>query len=556
MTKEKPLAWRWFALFAVLFALQVAPRFGSDSLVNDEATEVVGGYAYWVRGETDPVLNHGPFAMALKALPLLPLRLDTRSLSVPDQEGRTYAFVFRDNLPSLGVLTVLPRAMTLAASLVVGLVLFLLSRRPRVRGLATLALWAFEPTLLAHSGVAMGDAWAALFLLLAVTAFRGALARGGWAAFAGAGVVAGMAAAAKWSNLALLPVALLLGVPFLRQRGGRATVAALSALTAGFLVWFGLLYLPGTFVLSGRPDPWTLALRALHQAWEFSRGGYPAFFMGRVDADPRLLYFPTAFLLKSTLPFLLFLALGAFLAATRRAAPEPPEWMVPAAVFLSLLPMQNLGVRYLLPAHPFLLLLAGRGAAWALSDRGKAWRTVAVLLLSWHAAGVAAWFPHHLGYFNDLVPRERRAHLLADSNLDWGQDHKRLARVARERGWRRVKLAYFGGVDPHFYGLDWRPWARADLERPRPGTVYAVNVSFLQMAPAFFPATLPIARGWLCQEPPTGRVADAWYYFEVPGDPAPEDPDAERLPSAPFLRYSWGPDGSMRPPVRDPGGAP
>jgi len=94
--------------------------------------------------------------------------------------------------------------------------------------------------------------------------------------------------------------------------------------------------------------------------------------------------------------------------------------------------------------------------------------------------------------------------------------------------------------------LEWEPWSEGDLAGPRPGTVYVVNVSFLQMAPAFFPETLSIARGWVCREKLTGRVGDSWYYFEIPGSPAPEVP-SPLLPSAPYFRYFWGPDGERRP---------
>ena len=41
-----------------------------------------------------------------------------------------------------------------------------------------------------------------------------------------------------------------------------------------------------------------------------------------------------------------------------------------------------------------------------------------------------------------------------DSNLDWGQDLKRLAAWMRENGVPRLKLSYFGSAVPAYYGID------------------------------------------------------------------------------------------------------
>jgi hypothetical protein len=118
--------------------------------------------------------------------------------------------------------------------------------------------------------------------------------------------------------------------------------------------------------------------------------------------------------------------------------------------------------------------------------------------------------------------------------LDIGQDLKRLGEIAKKRGWGTVKLAYFGSDDPSAYGLSWEPWREGDLKGSQPGQVYAVNISFFQLAPAFSPETMPIVTGWLSQTPPTGKINDTWYYFEIPGKPQAEQ--GSLIVSAPFLQ--------------------
>ncbi len=251
-----------------------------------------------------------------------------------------------------------------------------------------------------------------------------------------------------------------------------------------------------------------------------------------------------AFLLKSPLPFLALLATGLVLAALRKIRFPAWQWVPGLLFFAAIVPVQDLGVRYLLPAYPFFILMAAQAAGWLWerAGQGAAWKLLLAGLALFQAASVGLNFPHSISYFNELVPSERKFSWLGDSNLDIGQDLGRLAQTARQRGWKKVKLAYFGGVDPTAYGLDWEPWREGDLTGPRAGSVYAVNVSFFQLAPVFYPPTLPIATGWLSGARPSGRINDTWYYFEIPGKPKPDQ--GAFLDSAPFLQnrgYAPGP---------------
>jgi hypothetical protein len=200
-----------------------------------------------------------------------------------------------------------------------------------------------------------------------------------------------------------------------------------------------------------------------------------------------------------------------------------------------------MGIRLMLPALPFLFLIAGRGAAWMWEGTGKAarktYRWILTALALSLVLSLAFHFPNYLSYANEILPDENKSLFLADADLDWGQDHLRLCQLAKEKGWNHIKLALFAGVDPHFYGLDWSPWSEKDLREPQPGWVYLIDTSFFQLGPAFFPGTLPIARGWAWQKEPTGKLGDTWRYFEMPGDP-PKD-DSPPLHSAPAFRYYW-----------------
>jgi len=85
---------------------------------------------------------------------------------------------------------------------------------------------------------------------------------------------------------------------------------------------------------------------------------------------------------------------------------------------------------------------------------------VAALGLIGQAASVAAIHPHELSYFNVLAGGKiggRR--VLADSNLDWGQGLRSLARIQAD--FQPLTLFYFGDTDPD-------PQDREELMRDPP----------------------------------------------------------------------------------------
>ena len=76
--------------------------------------------------------------------------------------------------------------------------------------------------------------------------------------------------------------------------------------------------------------------------------------------------------------------------------------------------------------------------------------------LAGQALAVAAVHPFELTYFNVLAggPLGGR-HILSDSNLDWGQGLKGLARLqCAEPEFRNLTLYYFGDTDPACYGVE------------------------------------------------------------------------------------------------------
>jgi hypothetical protein len=116
----------------------------------------------------------------------------------------------------------------------------------------------------------------------------------------------------------------------------------------------------------------------------------------------------------------------------------------------------NLGLRHILPLYPFLFLVIGVAASRAWMCGGKRARVVIALLATGLVVESTSSFPNYLSFFNTPSGGARGGiRLLGDSNLDWGQDLKRLADWRQKNPDCRLYLCYFGMADPAYYGIDY-----------------------------------------------------------------------------------------------------
>jgi hypothetical protein len=186
-------------------------------------------------------------------------------------------------------------------------------------------------------------------------------------------------------------------------------------------------------------------------------GPRPAYLLGKVADQGWYEYFPIACLVKTPVPTLLLALAGLAACATRRVATRAPALAAGLLVFAltyalaAVMSRFNVGVRHILPLYPLIWVLGGAPAAWCVSRLG---RGAVAALLAWLGAAMLWTHPHYLSYFNELAGGPRHGHAwLADSNIDWGQDLKRLAAFARDHPDERILLSYFGSADPRRYGF-------------------------------------------------------------------------------------------------------
>jgi hypothetical protein len=102
------------------------------------------------------------------------------------------------------------------------------------------------------------------------------------------------------------------------------------------------------------------------------------------------------------------------------------------AVYFNFFYNAQIGIRYYLVIFPFLYVLAGGLiAGWERFSKRR--KILSLGMVAWLVVSVLAYYPYYLTYFNELVPDKTLTYrYLADSNLDWGQSKTELERYFRD----------------------------------------------------------------------------------------------------------------------------
>lgn len=400
--------------------------------------------------------------------------------------------------------------------------------------LLVLLFAALSPNLLAHATLINTDFALATTFLCAVFAFRRLLLQPSYGALLLAGLALGLALLSKLSALILLPILLVITIWFWRFAPAQYQAGLARLFGTGRALGHGAAYL-GVIVLAlfvlwagygFRYEPYALTVRS--QLWDLDTG-HAAYLMGQFSDQGWWYYFPVAILIKTPLPTLVLATLGLWI-STRRSRLELIFLLWPPLLLFALfvLGSKNIGLRHLLGIYPFLFLIVGAALPSRLRSR-QAYLVAAMCL--WYAVGAVRIHPHHLAYFNEAIGGpENGHHYLADSNLDWGQDLKGLKAYMDERGIERIKLSYFGSVDPRLYDLDyeWLPSFLLPNPEARPADVpttgliaiSATNLVGIYMHIYGYGQDL---YAWLEAHQPVARIGYSIFVYEIAETPLVDD---------------------------------
>jgi Dolichyl-phosphate-mannose-protein mannosyltransferase len=499
---------------ALLFSL---PR---KSLTNDEFYNIPAGL-YNLSAHDFGINNvHPPPVRMIAAAPLLPLHLNLppRQPSANAISGghETFTAFWFANLARLDQIAFWSRVPMVTLTLLLGVVIFIFARGMFGARAAVLAVFLFslEPTILAHGRIVQTDVPAALaYLFFCLMLFRFAKESTMRNALI-VGLACGLALVTKSSLLVTVPMfAAIASLAVWRapQRSqvrsrlllsiGLALVALILAINASYFFqraplesndvrWLAAEF-PSRFNLimaairglSAILPPYFLFVFAVVSG--INHEGWPASLLGMYSQTGWWYYFPVAFALKTTIPFLLISvsALGWSIYGVLAEKRIEFFWLLlPLALYAALTMSSNIniGIRHFLPVFPFLFILSG-----AFLDRllkvsyRKSAIALVVLSLCLMSFEAVRTYPDYLSYMNQLAWSHPHWYYLSDSNVEWGDDASGLAQYLHARGETRVRAAVLGGwITLARYGIEYVDAATQNPNSSRPRYT-AIGASFL-----------------------------------------------------------------------------
>jgi len=382
-------------------------------------------------------------------------------------------------------------------------------------GLMVLILYVFSPEFLANGGLVTTDVGATATIFISFYFFLKFLRAPSKKNIILAGLFLGIALLTKFSAVILIPFfAIILGVRIcffenknklkgaFRYCGFFVLAMLIAAILVGAIYQFHLWNFPiekqinytkaslnsflmkpigshkilsnFSFWLAGSPilRPYGYYLLGLDMAsiktfWGFGSFGVPIYFLGKISTSGWWYYFPIVYLIKIPLAFhiLSLLALWRLFKTIKTAGFKNLKNLIKEnftefsmIMFLvmyfsvALTTNINLGLRHLLPIFPFLYILVCKATQKWLSFPPNPKTIIVIVLFVWYIFASVSVRPFYLTYFNELAGGPSAgSRYVVDSNLDWGQDLKRLKKWVDENNIEKIKIDYFGGGNVEYY---------------------------------------------------------------------------------------------------------
>ncbi|MDI6591726.1 MAG: glycosyltransferase family 39 protein [Patescibacteria group bacterium] len=412
--------------------------------------------------------------------------------------------------------------------------------------LFSLFLFSFSPTFISHGRLVTTDVGAAAGIFIATYYFVKALQNpnkppqpkiwcGGKKNIILAGISFGLAELCKFSVILLIPFFVILSLiwwlikseKFFQTLKILAFVFIIGFILIGIVYQYHIWNYPTNrqardteFLLGSTPFPiireilvWASTkpiLRAyahyglgLSLAVQRASAGHTTYFLGEVSAAGWKNYFPIVYLIKEPLTLHILTIIALLYTAWLIKKPfwqntfqrtkiwiknHFPEFAMLTFIGIywttSLISNLNIGVRHLLPAFPFtFVLVSAMTINWLKAPFLKLKYLILGVLILWQATSVISIYPHFLAYFNEIAGGPNNGYIYTvNSNLDWGQDLKRLKKWVDDYKIEKIYVDYFGGGDAKYYlkekYLPW--WGKRDPKDLPKGSYLAISATFLQ----------------------------------------------------------------------------
>jgi len=294
-----------------------------------------------------------------------------------------------------------------------------------------------------------------------------------------------------------------------------------------------VLYKPMKFIVMKVPIPAPSYLYGVLWHFQYSAKGHPSFLMGHFSKKGFRSYFPIVFLIKTSIVLILFLFLGIilFIKSLKKYFWNEYILILPPIIYfcIAIFDIFNIGYRHILPIIPFCIVIASKPMA-SIIRRNWIMASILVIMIIYYIIGTMKIHPYYLSYFNESIGGAKNGYkYVVDSNIDWGQDLKRLADYLKKNKIEEITVSYFGTANANYYGIKFNPLliylipgSSKEEMSPEPNTpgLYAISVTNLQ---GVYCKNQKIF-DWLKRREPIARIGYSIHIYKVEREfpPLPE----------------------------------
>lgn len=543
----------------IIMAFLLIKNAREDSATTDEPIHILSGYEYWQKTFTvNP--EHPPLGKQLAAIPLefivkpiLPT--DSKyTLAINDfyydswEETRSYAqsWLYNTSGNNADQIVFNARIVVIIATLLFGIILFFIAKKwfGKTAAIIALFLYVFSPVILTHGHLVNTDLWMTIGFFSAIFSFAWYLEKRSISRMIISAIIFSIALLLKFSAVFLIPVFVLLWIVEYHTTNNKKEYSLNNFIntTIVFLI-ISILFIWADYgfpigdapkyileighdytnkplqilapILQNIPMP--IYSKGLIMVFSSGLSNRSAFILGHFFNAGVWYYFPIAYLVKEPLSLLILLFGGKIYLLTRKRKLEFCEWLIiiPPVFYLivSLFSKLNIGIRHLMPIYPFIFIFIGYFISEFFAtykNISKSLRLIAYSLLAllfvWYLCVNISIYPYYMTYFNELAGGSKGgSNILSDSNIDWGQDTKRLVNWLKEQNIKEpIKMEYFwsGFLQPKYYGINFVQLKQND---PTQKGWIAIGSSALQ-SPEF---------NWLKKYQPVNIIGNSVYVYYI-----------------------------------------
>lgn len=496
-------------VFLLLFIFFTSSLLSSlqESPVSDEPGHIIAGLMYIKK--RDLTFNSGSplLSNVISSLPLSMIVSDKDIPSDPKYVESGYLHSFATaflNLNShrIDLLMLLSRIPSILLGVGVGIMIYLWSRKlyGKTAGIIGLTLFILDPNFIAHSHYATPDVALVFFFLLTLYELFCYLESKRLLHLIALILSCSAAQLVKNSAIYLFPIILL--IIFIQNKSNRNRLIEFAKISVYliFISWLSINLFYG-FSGLGHSLKWFLTndqaflnspysldqveklipknisivspiaqylysdmpltisydyLKTIGWVVFRSQNGQPSYLFGSYSLHGWWYYYPIILVLKETPIFLIFVFGSLMFCLNKKFRLRKYEFLffILPSLGMLLLTMKSgidTGIRQILFIIPLLIIFSTR---MFQNIKHGITRLILIIIILIQAIFIHSHFPNYIGYFNFLAGNQNNNFTIAtDSNIDWGQDVKKLSHYIKVNQLRDTKMNLFGVVNTELYDV-------------------------------------------------------------------------------------------------------